>query len=734
MSGHLPITRYSKTQSQGLHQIVSKDTYNLSLEALIEAIDSKTIAGIVTIASGTTEVSVLHFPICHRDGNGDVTHIIGNPSDKKGEFAMSKFDISCVRAVLHIGEDADVPPSSSPKVPIEVEHLVGTKYEGMANMVGATITNFAVLPFQSQDLIGIDITDANQMHAISTSVIFEWLGLANNHIENQDDIEKIVESVLQGNEVANRNTYFEPNLDVQGTPPLQLAVNGMHCTLVSASSDMYADEAAKLQAFYSIKPSSPASKSSTDKTTESLVNALSQVIAPDEQGEKEKAKMGTSILSLFAVVGVVDFDGKKITSLAVPTHSSGFKYVLAMNLKNRALALVQLHSKHMNNGRKLNPENVRSAGIKNVNIDLSTAAKILAGEFSIQSLVDTASNPADTISAAFFLPTPSAASSDLAVVIPKQSFFKLMVARVAAMKGLEDIKSLLVHVITFLGIFVDGVEKTVLYQMMNRMLILIHQPTFSDWFDKYGHDFIFSAFRTVEQIIIYVSKFGLDLHNVNAVMCAQSGVPPALDDDHLVKALSVFRIFEANVGDAIANETGLPSQSGVALSYKTLANKAKEAAPATKTNATESKSSASGSNDQSKQQKARTPQSDTPGESKPKRPRRSKVDTIPAAERKPATELGMIIPTPGTAKNKIMPPTVRINDKEVCMDFACMGHSCPHSFGACTRAHVIKPSDFTTEDLHKTAKHFIDNGVAKFNPASFRNTVLPDDLKSAIAG
>jgi hypothetical protein len=494
MSAQLLVTRYSKTQSQDLHRITSKDTYNLPVKELIEAIDNKSIAGIVTIAPGSTEVAGLHYPICHRDVNGDVTHIIGNPSDKKGEFAMVKINISSLRAVLHIGEDTYIPSSCSLYELIDAAHFVGTKYDGKTNMVGATITNFAILPFQSQDLISTDINDANQMHAISSSVNYEWLEMANEHIVNQDDIESIVKLVLQGDEDANRKTYFEPKQVAPGTHLLPLAVNGVHCIMVMASSDIYAAEATELQSFYAISPSSPSTKSSSDKTTESLVNALTKVIAPDELGDKEKAKMGTSILSLLSVLGTVDFNGRKITCLAMPKHASGYAYVLAMSLKNRSGALVQLHSKQMNNARKLNPENVRSAAIKNVNIDQSMAAKILAGEFSIQSLLDMANNPSDNITAAFFLPSPPAPSSNLVVMTPKQSLFKLMVARVAAMKGLEDIKSLLVHIITFLGIFVNNVQNTVLYQMMNRILSLIHQPTFADWFDKYGEDFIYSAF------------------------------------------------------------------------------------------------------------------------------------------------------------------------------------------------------------------------------------------------
>ena len=98
-------------------------------------------------------------------------------------------------------------------------------------MVGATITNYSILPFQSQDLIGSNISDANQMHAISSSVNYQWLEMANEYIVNQDEIESIVKLVLQGDEDANRETYFEPKHAAPGTPLLPLALNGVHCIM-----------------------------------------------------------------------------------------------------------------------------------------------------------------------------------------------------------------------------------------------------------------------------------------------------------------------------------------------------------------------------------------------------------------------------------------------------------------------------------------------------------------------
>jgi hypothetical protein len=220
-----------------------------------------------------------------------------------------------------------------------------------------------------------------------------------------------------------------------------------------------------------------------------------------------------------------------------------------------------------------------SNGIKNTHLDRSTAVKILAGDFSVKSLADMMQHTpsSESINAAFFLRTPT-------METPNQAA-KSMIARVAAMKNLDDIKTLLVHIMTFLGVLVDEVDKTFLYQMMNSMLVLIHTPSFLDWHDKNGTGFIFSAFRVVEQIFLHVSKHSSDLHNVNSIMMAQSNVPPMLDSTHLTDALAVLNTFELNIASAMANETELVSQSTVALAYKAMADQAaKDAAPAPKAN------------------------------------------------------------------------------------------------------------------------------------------------------
>jgi hypothetical protein len=292
---------------------------------------------------------------------------------------------------------------------------------------------------------------------------------------------------------------------------------------------------------------------------------------------------------------------------------------------------------------------------------------------------------------------------------------------------------LLVQIMIFLGVLVDEVDKTFLHQVMERLLVLIHKPTFLDWYDKNGTDFVFLAFRAVEQIVLHVAKHASDLNNVNSIMMAQPNVPPVFEDNHLIDALSVLETFERNVNNAMANETELTSQSNVALAYKAMAvQAAQDATPAPKADAPESKPTASSSNEGSKQRKKNPSAGDSKVNNKRMKP--IVVDTT-RAPRRNAIDLGLFKPNAGVSKNKIMPPSFMINGKEVCVDFASVGLVCAAPSGTCTRIHVAKPADLGGMDnINMIAKHFLDNGIGTFNPGPFRNVTLPDDLKSVISG
>ena len=243
---------YSRSQGSGFVKVQSCDTYNLSAKALTSAVTTKSIAGIFTITLGGTEVNTIYSPVCHEDENGDVTHILGNPSDKKGEFGLSKIDINSYRSYLYVGDSTTIPASITPNQAIPVEHLVGTMYQDRTDIVGASISNYCVLPFRSDDLTSLDIHDDERMKLLKDAAIptYEWLAQAKHIEDNQDDIELIVNKVLSdGDPDTNRLTYFE-STGIVPHEMLKIALNGLHGTIASATSAEYVEEATEIKKFY----------------------------------------------------------------------------------------------------------------------------------------------------------------------------------------------------------------------------------------------------------------------------------------------------------------------------------------------------------------------------------------------------------------------------------------------------------------------------------------------------
>jgi hypothetical protein len=61
---------------------------------VLKLIQTKTIAALGTVTPGSTTLQYLFDPMIHHDLTGVLTTIIGNPSNKQGEFSLVKVDIA----------------------------------------------------------------------------------------------------------------------------------------------------------------------------------------------------------------------------------------------------------------------------------------------------------------------------------------------------------------------------------------------------------------------------------------------------------------------------------------------------------------------------------------------------------------------------------------------------------------------------------------------------------------
>ena len=70
--------------------------------SVVKLVQTKTISGLATVTPGLTTLQYLANPQIHYDLTGTPTTIIGNASNKKGEFCLAKVDLKSIRLFPYI--------------------------------------------------------------------------------------------------------------------------------------------------------------------------------------------------------------------------------------------------------------------------------------------------------------------------------------------------------------------------------------------------------------------------------------------------------------------------------------------------------------------------------------------------------------------------------------------------------------------------------------------------------
>jgi hypothetical protein len=70
---------------------------------VLKLIQTKTITALGTVTPGSTTLQYLFDLMIHHDLTGNLTTIIGNSSNKQGEFSLVKVDIASFRLFPHLG-------------------------------------------------------------------------------------------------------------------------------------------------------------------------------------------------------------------------------------------------------------------------------------------------------------------------------------------------------------------------------------------------------------------------------------------------------------------------------------------------------------------------------------------------------------------------------------------------------------------------------------------------------
>jgi hypothetical protein len=118
------------------------------MDHLIGGIRAGTIAAIGTVSPGLLTLQYLYAPTLHCNLDGKPIAIVGNCSNKPGEFTMIKIDVASIRDFPHFKDQKKMDATFTQSDTIPTDWLAGTIWaESEAPIVGTIVPNFFIVYF-----------------------------------------------------------------------------------------------------------------------------------------------------------------------------------------------------------------------------------------------------------------------------------------------------------------------------------------------------------------------------------------------------------------------------------------------------------------------------------------------------------------------------------------------------------------------------------------------------------
>ncbi len=128
--------------------------------AVGKLVQTKTISALATVTPGSTILQYLVNPQIHYDLTGTPTTIIGNASNKKGEFCLTKIDLKSIRLFPYIAAKNDFNSLLVHRDDIPQELLGETNnLKSFTNLLVATLIPNSVAIYYGQKIPHRDITN-----------------------------------------------------------------------------------------------------------------------------------------------------------------------------------------------------------------------------------------------------------------------------------------------------------------------------------------------------------------------------------------------------------------------------------------------------------------------------------------------------------------------------------------------------------------------------------------------
>jgi hypothetical protein len=299
---------------------------------VLKLIQTKTIAALGMVTSGSTTLQYFFDPMIHHNLTGNPTTIISNSSNKQGEFSLVKVDIASFRLFPYLGPERtfDTLLPHSNKLTEKLLNNTTDLKSFDETIVTTLVPNFFVIYYGQKIPHGNITTDKLKAKMIKLGTGFNLWALSTNKLDN----------FLTVAEKAKKVPLLICKHFLPSWHPLtstQLVLNNEPCgSITNVQSNDYPQAAQIIKKFFLPNPSAQAF------TKPIVMPGTFTFQLPSELNKKSEAKKGITKLMLLHVCAEINLKESTISNTTFATQSNGMEVVLSHPWASRATSLADL--------------------------------------------------------------------------------------------------------------------------------------------------------------------------------------------------------------------------------------------------------------------------------------------------------------------------------------------------------------------------------------------------------
>lgn len=719
-----------------------------SSDSILQWIKAGNLAGLATVDFNGQVVYVWN-PQVHNNLAGDPIKIVGNASNKKGEFSMIEMSLDALKYFALPMLKNQAPAGMYSDTALTKTIYEGTKWQqnGEGTMVVALIPKIVPIFF------GMSVPHGS-LHDDEVAADFAELGkayevFANSVVAYQDgDTSQDAETIVQ--KLKGMPDGLKQFIDDDIPTKKQLGINGPTISTTHADSSKYPEIANTIRNFFA--PDSSASNNNFFAST--LGQTRIVVRSSDDEDKEAIANDGLTKLQLFYLAGIVTDEGRRIDNAQLATISPSFRNIVSAPKNVRTQRLKSLITTGLDCTNKANPLDTMAKTTMKVVQD-TLCSFILNARFATKP-VFIIQDESHELELGAFLPQSIMDQKVLRIKSQEDGRHNetlmglsdalkttpsTMIQRLGNINDMSDIVKLIVNFINVSHSLVDmkameakGATPIIL-QLMQRMLEMLCATRTEDWLKQTSESNRHVPWNVFANLDAFFASFGAAANNWANIQAASSLNPDVstLEMDSYTSATEMLTLYmrslhQLRLLNAVDSQY---SRLVPPIFNKTLVPRSQSSAEnsAGGGKKREGENPARANNDSSSKKTRTNGGGGGGGDTKSTN---RKPSTGPVRENQSGSDkakLGWCFSTAGGI-DKLVPAT-GMGDQAPCPYFITQGYSCSHSATDCPHGkHTRTPNKIDEESILAFAKHLSDNGYGHFNRKSIERygVKIPEDL------